>query len=89
MEINSFCKLALSIIDAVTFIHSHKLFHGFLSPLHIIWDLKDDVRLIDLSMCSQLVKDSGGAIQTKFDKVLAFVSPEQSKLIISWCANTE
>jgi histidine kinase len=68
-------------VDAISWVHQHKLFHGSVSSSHILWNSDQNViKLIDFGLCSDLAKDNVGLSQQLSGGSDKFVckSPEQT-----------
>ena len=73
-------KIALGILDALSYIHSHGIVHRDLKPENIMVDAEDNIKLIDFGIAGQ-----EGARRLTFAKLSQvmgtpdYISPEQVK----------
>ncbi|KAL0489523.1 hybrid signal transduction histidine kinase G [Acrasis kona] len=78
-DMKYFVETAIKIIQVVSRVHQNKIFHGSISPDHIIWN-KLMVRLVDFSLSSELERDNIVFSNKRTVDVVSylFFSPEQT-----------
>ncbi|WP_133135504.1 EAL domain-containing protein [Legionella rowbothamii] len=80
LDIGDFCKLALQLVDIIGELHQLKIIHKEINPSNIIINPdKLTLKLIDLSVCSQISEETFEYMTlNNLEEDLAYISPEQT-----------
>ncbi|GAB1539530.1 AAA family ATPase [Scytonema sp. NUACC21] len=80
LDLETFLDIAIQLAQALADLHSHHIIHKDIKPANIIINPETEVvKLADLSLASQLDRETPQLIQTQhLEGTLAYMSPEQT-----------